>query len=338
MRIPGSPTARRTVRWHGSAARFAAFFASSVLWALPAAQENGKPYTIHAMSELVVLDVGVRDAKGRFVTGLTKENFHVFEEGRKEPIVQFGRVDAPVTIGLVVDSSASMQSKRAEVVEAGLAFAKESNPQDEFFVVNFNDRVVHGLPDRIAFTDDVDRLRRALYYGPAHGRTALYDAIADALNHIQLGRHEKRTLIVVSDGGDNSSKLSRADLLQRIQKSIVTIYAIAVEDPDDTETNLHALHKITQASGGEFFLVSHLEEISPVFHRISEAIRSRYTVGYAPDPHLNRETEALRHVRVVASNGGGKLSVQTRTSYRLDSQDGSAARTKADAVSSREAR
>jgi len=281
-------------------------------------------FTLKARSELVLLDVCVRYPKDGFVLGLKRSNFEVYEEGRKEPITQFGNVDTPVTIGLVVDASGSMRRKRPEVVTAGLVFAKESNPHDEFFVVNFNDRVVLGLPESVPFTDNLDRLRHALYYGPAQGRTALYDAIAAALKHSQLGSREKRTLIIVSDGGDNASKISFDDLVQQIQGSLVTIYAVALVDPDDLESNLSVLRKMTQASGGEFFLVPGIDQVASVFHQIAQSVRNRYTIGYVPDPALNRET-ALRHVRVVATEDGRKLVVKTRTSYRLDATEDAAA-------------
>jgi Ca-activated chloride channel family protein len=282
------------------------------------AQDN--TFTLKARSELVLLDVCVRYPKDGFVLGLKRDNFEVFEEGRKEPITQFGSVDSPVTIGLVVDASGSMRSKRAEVVEAGLAFAKESNPHDEFFVVNFNDRVVRGLPANVPFTDSLDRLRHALYFGPAQGKTALYDAVAAALKHIRLGSREKRTIIIVSDGGDNASKISLDDLVQQIQGSLVTIFAVALVDPEDMEGNLGVLRRIVQASGGEFYLVPGIDQVASVFHQIAQNVRNRYTIGYVPDPALTRET-ALRHVRVVATEDGRKLLVKTRTSYRLDATE-----------------
>jgi Ca-activated chloride channel homolog len=291
---------------------------------LSARNTQERSFTLKVQSELVVLDVGVRDPKGGFASGLRQQDFQIFEEGHREPITQFGTYDAPVTIGLAVDASASMRPKRAEVVGAGLAFAKESNPHDEFFVVNFNDRVARGLPDNVPFTDDLDQLRRALYYGPARGRTALYDAISEALKHLRLGSHEKRTLVVVSDGGDNASRISRDDLLKQIQSSLVTIYGVAIVDPEDVESNVGALHKIVQASGGEFFVVPELEQIGPVFHQIAQSVRNRYTIGYVPDPRLSREAAGLRHIRVIATQNGRKLTVRTRTSYRLDAVEATA--------------
>ena len=285
-------------------------------------QNETGSFTLRARSELVVLDVSVRNPKGGFVTGLKRSDFQVFEEGRKEPITQFGSVDTPVTIGLVVDASGSMRPKREEVVAAGLAFAQESNPQDQFFVVNFNERVVRGLPPNMPFTDNLVALRRALYYGPARGRTALYDAIAAALDHIRLGTREKRTLIVVSDGGDNASTISFNELLRRIQESLVTVYAVAIHDPEDRDLHPGVLRKITQVSGGEFFLIHDLEEVAPVLHKIALEVRNRYTIGYVPDPNLNRVSDALRHIRVVALENGHKLAVRTRTSYRLSDDPG----------------
>jgi len=155
--------------------------------------------------DLVLLDVGVRNPHGGFVSGLKKSSFQVFEDGRPREITHFASVDEPVTVGLVVDNSGSMRNKRPEVITAGLAFAKSSNPLDEFFVVNFNDSVVRGLPPALAFTDNLQILRAGLYYGQPSGQTALYDAVAYSLRHLEFGHRDKRTLIVVSDGGTMSA-------------------------------------------------------------------------------------------------------------------------------------
>ena len=276
-----------------------------------------EPYIIKSDVELVLLDVAVKNNKGAFVTGLDKENFQVFEEGRPEPITQFASVDNPVTVGLVVDNSGSMRPKRAEVITAGLAFAKESNPQDEFFVVNFNNYIVPGLPEHVSFTDNMQLLRKALYRGVPSGRTALYDAIAIALNHIQLGARDKRTIIVVSDGGDNESQISLSDLMHIIQSSRVTIYTVGLFDKEDRDRNPGVLKKIAAISGGEFYLPAQLEDVGPVFQRISQEIRSRYTIGYLPDPHVDRTTHHVRSIRVIAKADHQKLDVHTRTSYSL---------------------
>ena len=289
-------------------------------WASTQARSTAAPipnvYTISDNVNLVLLDVSVRNSRGRYVSGLTRNDFQVTEDGRPQQITQFGSIDTPVTVGLVVDDSGSMRSKRPQVVLAGLAFAKESNPQDEFFVVNFNNHVVPGLPDRIAFTDSLQKLRAALYYGQPTGQTALYDAIAYSLKHLELSRQDKRTLIVVSDGGDNVSRTSLPELMTFIEASRATIYAIGLFDPEDEDRNPNVLRKLAKVSGGEFFQPISLNDILPVFHKICADIRNRYSVGYVPvDIGTKR---VVRSVRVTAvGKDHRKLVVRTRTAYTV---------------------
>lgn len=277
----------------------------------PASQN---PFTISDNVDLVVLDVSVKDPGGHYVTGLNKGNFRVSEDGHLRDIQQFGSVDTPVTVGLVVDNSGSMRSKRGEVILAGLAFAKESNPKDEFFVVNFNNSILRGLPANIMFTDNLQELRAALFYGRPMGQTALYDAIAYALRHLEYTRQEKRTLIVVSDGGDNVSKISLAQLIVLIQASRATVYTVGLFDPEDHDLNPGVLRRIASVSGGEYFQPE-LNEIVPVFHKISRDIRNRYTIAYAPEEITDKR--AIRNVKVVAQESGRKLIVRTRTTYTI---------------------
>ena len=288
--------------------------------ALPQTKSLGSSYpnvyTISDNVNLVLLDVSVKDARGGYVRGLTKQDFRVSEDGRSQTITQFGNVDAPVTVGLVVDNSGSMRLKRPHVIFAGLAFAKESNPKDEFFVVNFNNHVVRGLPDRIAFTDSLQRLRAALYYGEPTGQTALYDAIAYSLKHLELSHQDKRTLIVVSDGGDNISRTSLPELITLIGASRATIYTVGLFDSEDSDRNPAVLRKLAKVSGGEFFQPATLDDVMPTFHEISKDVRNRYSIGYVP---AEAETKRVRRsVRVTAVDGSyRKLIVRTRTAYSL---------------------
>lgn len=276
---------------------------------------NPDVYTISDNVNLVLLDVCVKDSRGGYVTGLTKDDFRVFEDARPQKITEFGSVDTPVTVGLVVDNSGSMRLKRPQVVLAGLAFAKESNPQDEFFVVNFNNRVLRGLPDRIAFTDNLQLLRAALYYGEPMGQTALYDAIAYSLKHLELSRQDKRTLVVVSDGGDNVSRTSSRELTTLIEASRTTIYTVGLFDPEDADCKPTILRKLAKVSGGESFEPARLEDVITVLHKISADIRSRYSIGYVP-ADLNTK-RPLRSVRVIAAKDHRKLIVRTRTAYTV---------------------
>src|SRR5208283_2257002 len=154
---------------------------------------------------LVLLHATVRDRQGGFVSGLRKENFKVFEAGRAEAIRVLQDEDVPVAAGLIVDNSGSMGRKRKDVTAAALAFARASNPRDELFVVNFNERVSFGLPDMELFSASAAKLEAALNGVPASGKTALYDAIDEGLIHLGKSTLEKKMLLVVSDGGDNAS-------------------------------------------------------------------------------------------------------------------------------------
>jgi Ca-activated chloride channel family protein len=278
-------------------------------------QKQEAPYTISDNVDLVLLDASVKDPRGGYVTGLAKDAFRVTEDGRPRQITTFANVDAPLTLGLVVDNSGSMRLKRPEVILAGLAFAKESNPRDEFFVVNFNDSVVHGLPRSTPFTDDLQTLRAALYYGKAAGKTALYDAIATALKDLQKGHHDKRTLIVVSDGGDNASKISQRELMALIESSRATIYTVGMVDQGDADFNPRLLRKVAAVSGGQYFQPRTLDEVIPVFKKISKDIRSRYTIGYVPDEKNTKRR--IRSVKITAQSEGRKLIVKSRTSYMI---------------------
>src|SRR6202012_1230172 len=148
-------------------------------------------------SRLVLLDVSVKDSEGGVVSGLTEDNFKVFENGKREDISQFANSDIPVTAGIAVDESGSMRPKRAQVITAALVFIQASNPMDEMFVVNFNENARRGLPDNVLFTDSAPLLRSALWQGDPEGRTALYDAIELSLHQLEFGRQAKKTLVVI---------------------------------------------------------------------------------------------------------------------------------------------
>jgi Ca-activated chloride channel family protein len=273
--------------------------------------EEPAEFTIRTTSRLVLLDVSVKDAAGGFVSGLSKDNFKVYENGQPQPITQFANADIPVTVGIAVDESGSMRPKRAEVVTAALAFNQASNPMDEMFIVNFNEKARRGLPDDVLFSDNVQQLRLALYQGQPEGRTALYDAIEMSFNQLEFGRRDKKALVVISDGGDNHSQHTLDDVTRDVLKSVVTIYTIGLYDEDDPEKNESVLKKLAQVSGGVFYHPEKLDDIVPICRLIAKDIRTRYTIGYVPVA----EGKAERHIKVLASSEDRKLIVRTRTSY-----------------------
>jgi len=296
--------------------------ASAVAWGQLNGQaiakaEEPSDFTIRTTSRLVLLDVSVKDAAGGFVSGLSKDNFKIYENGRLQQITQFANADIPVTVGIAVDESGSMRSKRQEVITAALVFNQESNPMDEMFIVNFNEKPRRGLPDDVLFSDNVQQLRLALFQGRPEGRTALYDAIEMSLNQLEFGRRDKKTLVVISDGGDNHSKHKLEDVTRDVLRSVATIYTIGIYDEDDPEKNEGVLKRLAQVSGGAFYHPRTLEEIVPICRQIAKDIRTRYTIGYVPSAEGKHE----RHIKVMASSPDHpKLVVRTRTSYVFSDQ------------------
>src|SRR5579863_6614300 len=258
------------------------------------AKAAGQDFTLQTTSRLVLLDASVKDAAGGFVSGLTKDHFKVFENGKPQEISQFANSDIPVTVGIAVDESGSMRPKRAQVVTAALVFIQASNPMDEMFVVNFNEKARRGLPDDVLFSDNVQQLRAALWQGDPEGRTALYDAIEMSLHQLDFGRQAKRTLVVISDGGDNHSMHTQQEVMKDVLSSLVTIYTIGIYDEEDPEKNEGVLKNLAHVSGGVFYHPQKLEDIVPICRQIAQDIRTRYTIGYVPQT----EGKADRHIKV----------------------------------------
>lgn len=286
----------------------------------PSADASEQPFKITATAELVLLDVSVKDAAGERISNLTRANFQVYEDGKLQTISQFGHDDVPVTVGLVIDTSGSMGPKYENVVTAAMSFIQASNRKDEVFLVNFGDRVSYGLPNGLAFTDDVIQLRAALSLGAPAGRTALYDAILSSLHHLEAGQRDKKTLVLISDGGDNSSANGSEEVLRMVRESRTTIYAIGIFDADDRDQNPALLRRLAHVSGGEAYFPNQLAAVTGICQQIAADIRARYTVGYVPDQ--SGQPGSSRKIKVVASAPGGhKLIVHTRTSYSLPEAD-----------------
>jgi VWFA-related protein len=263
---------------------------------------------------LVVLPATVTDRQGGFVSNLGEQDFEVYENGRPQHIRLFRNEDIPVTVGLVVDRSTSMRPKLAEVSAAARAFVRSSNRDDEMFIVDFNEKVSLGLPSAVRFTNNTVLLANAIMTKPAGGETALYDAIAKALEELQAGSRDKKVLIVVSDGGDNASARKLAQVMKLAEQSSAVIYTIGVFDETDEDRNPGVLKHLAQATGGEAFLPNQLSEVAPICERIARDIRHQYTIGYVPTNPAR--DGAYRAIRVIArTKRHDKLSVRTRTGY-----------------------
>ncbi len=271
-------------------------------------------FRISVNLDLVVLQAAVRGRNGRFVSDLREQDFEVNEDGRRQSIRLFRHEDVPVTVGLVIDHSGSMGRKLADVAVAARTFVRASNPEDELFVVNFNEKVTLGLPGLRGLTDDADALERAISSRPATGQTALYDAVSRALEQLQSGGPEKKVLIVVSDGGDNASVLGLSEVLRKAALSSATVYTIGIFDEEDPDRNPNVLRRLARATGGESFFPEQLNEVVAICERIARDIRNQYTIGFVSS---NQAPPGTVRVIRVAARGEGKssLSVRTRSSY-----------------------
>lgn len=289
-------------------------FAWAIYGTVGAYAQDSPEYKITSDVEMVLLDVGVTDSKGRFVPGLGPGNFAVFENGARRPIRAFAAMDQPVTAGLLIDHSGSMRPRLREAQLAALSLARASNPADEFFTIVFNERLAYGLPEGAGFTDDPNELRSAMAAGTPGGRTALYDAIAAGLQHLAKGRHTRKALVVISDGGDNASRHTEAEILRMAQSSLTTIYAVGIYDPEERDRDPGFLRKLARITGGEAFFPGKIGELQGISAKIAADLRNRYSIGITPfDTHLDGTVRRLRVEAVDAA--GRRVAVRARAQY-----------------------
>jgi Ca-activated chloride channel homolog len=271
---------------------------------------------IAVSANLVLLPVNVTDRRGTFVAGLKQQDFHVYEDRQLQELTVFEEGDTPVTVGLVVDHSRSMGPKLRDVIAAVSSFTHSSNPRDEMFVVDFNDDVLIELMKGKAFSSDPKELEKALTAVTARGRTALYDAVSEGLNHIKYGHLGKTALILISDGGDNASHLKYSQVLAQARKSQTMIYAIGLVGADDEDENPGLLRRLCKDTGGIAYFPRKGESVAKVSAEIARDLREQYSLGYAPQ-NLQR-VDAFRKIEVkVSAQGRGSLRVRTRQGYSL---------------------
>ncbi len=280
----------------------------------PVQDRDSEALRISVDVSLLVLHATVTDREGGFVSDLGEQNFEVYENGVRQRIQVFKNEDIPVTVGLVVDHSSTMRPKLVEVSAAARTFVRSSNRDDEMFVVNFNEKVSLGLPASLRFTNSNPELEKAITNTRGGGETALYDAIARALEELQAGSRDRKVLIVISDGGDNASVHSLDQVMKLAGQSSAVIYTVGLFAPDDPDRNPGVLKRLAQATGGEAFLPGQLSEVVAICERIARDIRHQYTIGYVPASLTHGG--AYRAIRVRArAKDHGNLSVRTRTGY-----------------------
>jgi VWFA-related protein len=287
--------------------------AGAGLPALSQETQQKNAYTFSSHVDLVNVDVTVVDKRGGFVSGLSKENFEILEDGVPQQINTSHHEDIPVTIGIVVDNSGSMTAKKDHIVAAAIGFVQASKPEDEVFVVNFNDDVYVSPNTSEGFTNDVGALRLAFSQVDTVGQTALYDAVVFALRHLGKGNHRKKALLVVSDGDDNASLSPKDKMLELARQSGATIYTVALYDEGQGHYNTSLMKKLARVSGGQFYNPSSPDKVWNICQRVAKDIRERYTLLYTSS-NLKRDGQ-WRKLSVRAVAPGRKLKVVAREGY-----------------------
>ncbi len=272
---------------------------------------GGQQPIFRAETRLVVLQATVRNSRGELVTDLDKDAFTVYENGKRQPITLFRRDDVPVSIGLLIDNSASMRPLRTEVEAAALAFVRASHPLDEVFVVSFAVKAHVDVP----MTNDLRSLESGVSAVDAIGGTAIRDAVILAQNYLQLhASHDRRVLLVITDGNDNTSFASRDQLRQMSEHNETAIFAVGLFGDDrSARRGRQELEQLTERTGGVLYCPTSIDQIDSVMLDIAHLIRNQYTIGYTPlDQTLDGK---YRTIRVKVTGTGGGSSVRTRAGY-----------------------
>jgi Ca-activated chloride channel homolog len=283
---------------------------------LPAQPPPGTPAqsdtTFRADTRLVLLPVSVSDRSGKLVTNLPQKAFKVFENGAEQPIKIFKREDVPISLGIIIDNSGSMREKRQKVETASLDLVKASNPQDEVFIVNFNDDAWLDVP----FTSDIKKLEEGVAKIDSRGGTAMRDAINLSMDYLKKeGKKQKKVLLIITDGNDNASSISLEKLVTRAQQEEVLIYCIGLlteEEHREARIAKRALDALTRESGGVVFYPKDVTEVDQIAVQVAHEIRNQYTIAYSPTvPAMDG---SFRQIKVTVS-GPGHPIVRTRTGY-----------------------
>jgi Ca-activated chloride channel family protein len=272
---------------------------------------------------MVVVNVTVTDQYDRIVTGLDQTDFHVFDEKVEQRIEAFSTEDAPISVGLIFDSSGSMSDKIQKSKEAALQFFRTSNPQDEFMLINFSDR-----PNLITgFTSKFENLQDQLLFVKAGGRTALLDAIYLGLTEMKKATTNRRALVVISDGGDNRSRYTENDVKRAVKEADVEIYTVGILEPISSRARTEEeaagpglLASLAEVSGGQMFSVEDANELPDIAEKISLELRNQYVIGYHPS-NLVRDGRWRRiKVKLHPPSGLSPVQVYSRAGYYAPTQ------------------
>ncbi|HEX5228531.1 MAG TPA: VWA domain-containing protein [Bryobacteraceae bacterium] len=273
---------------------------------------------IRVDSSLVQVPAQVTNVVGAPITDLRKEDFHVFEDGVEQPITNFSREDAPLSIGLLFDVSGSMRNKIKKATEAAEEFFKTSNPQDEFFLIEFSDRPKLKVP----FTSDPSEIYDEIAHTKPFGRTSLLDAIHLGMDTMRQARNLRKALVIVSDGGDNRSRHTAREVKNAMLESDLQVYAMGIFDPEDApkhsieeQNGPKLLTDLADQSGGREYPVENLDELPVISARIGNLLRNQYLIGYSPLNAIRDGKYRKIQVRVTPETETRDLRVYYRRGY-----------------------
>jgi len=274
--------------------------------------------TIHFDVDLALINVTVTDPYNRLVTGLEPDNFRVFEDSIEQEVVTFSAEDVPISIGVIFDFSGSMANKVAKAREAAIQFFKTANPQDEFFLVSFNERAELTS----SFTNSVEDLQSRMLLTAPKGRTALLDAIYLGLSQMRGAHNAKRALLILSDGGDNHSRYNESDIKRLVKEADTQLYAIGIFDPlgyrnrsPEELSGPSLLSEVTEMTGGRVFAVEKLDELPDIASKIGMELRNQYVLGYRPSNKVHDARWRKLKIKLRAPKGLPPLSVFSKTGY-----------------------
>jgi len=276
-------------------------------------QTHTKPLKVE--SDLVLVPVTITDPLNRLVTGLDKENFAIYEGKDQQEIRHFSSEDAPVSLGVIFDMSGSMTSKIERAREAVVEFLKTANPQDEFFMVTFNDR-----PEEVSdFTQSVEDIQNKLIYTVPRGRTALLDAIYLGVSKMRQAKYQKRALLIISDGGDNHSRYTEGEIKSTVKEADMLIYAIGIYDhyfaTPEEQLGPELLNEVAQVTGGRAFTIDNPNDLADVATKIGVELRNQYVLGYSPKNRAHDGKWRKIRVKLIPPKGLPPLRVYAKTGY-----------------------
>jgi VWFA-related protein len=275
-------------------------------------EQSETPFKLNVDVDMVELSVTVTDDRERPIGGLEKENFVVLEDRVEQPIAVFRHEDIPLSLGLVIDNSRSMEPRKQRLDAAASAFVKHSNPEDETFIVHFDSdaRLTRG------FSRDARSLDRALAAVQPFGETAIYDALVVALNEMEKAKYRKRAMLLITDGVDNASRATLEQTVELVKRRGVPVYIVGLLSASGGVQSETSLIRIAEGSGGHAYFPGSVDEARAIIERMARDLRDQYTIGYIPtNPKRDGAWRSVRIEIRIPDRAVARLTAKYRRGY-----------------------